>query len=640
MEKLARSAPPNYLHKYHLVEAERLRVLDGEPDTIMHHYDQAITLARESEFIHEEALADELAARYLLNQGQNDDASSYLRSAMEKYEAWGAKRKVAHLKFRYPGLIADNRAEAASPSSNLDLTTMLKASEAISSTLELKPLLEILLRILMENAGAQTAALILETEGQSLIAARGSAEQVECFLPLSLPVEKVDSISLLIISWVKQTREQLVLDNASREERFVEDDYIRKERPKSILCAPITHKSSLNGIIYLENNLVEGAFTSRRLEVIKHLSSQIAISLENAKLHENLQKAMDELKASETSLREENVRLKANIKGRYRFGKIIGKSPVMQEIYELILKAAARDAGVIVYGESGTGKELVAEAIHEISDRKEKPFVAVNAGGVAETLLESEFFGYKKGAFTGANADKRGLLQQADKGTLFLDELGEIGPNLQAKLLRAIEGGGFTPVGGLEAETSDFRVIAATNKDLKEQVKKGLIREDFFYRIHIIPIYLPPLRERKEDIPLLIEHFMQNYPSSKNLPTITVAVMEALTSYDWPGNVRELQNTLHRYVTLKRLDFLGAPLKAPAPSPEMKFEPIRPNEELLRDAMGHFEREYILKQLERYHWNRSKVASKLGIDRKTLFKKMRSYGVFEPHNVARWEGES
>ncbi len=191
LEKLARCAPPNYLHKYHLVEAERMRVLDGEPDAIMYHYDQAIALARESEFIHEEALANELAARYLLNQGQNDAARSYLRSAMEQYEAWGAKRKVAHLKSRYPSLIADDHTETvASPSANLDLATMLKASEAISSTLELEPLLEILLGILMENAGAQTAALILETEGQSLIAARGSTEQVECFLPLSLPVEK------------------------------------------------------------------------------------------------------------------------------------------------------------------------------------------------------------------------------------------------------------------------------------------------------------------------------------------------------------------------------------------------------------------------------------------------------------------
>ena len=263
LEKLASCAPPNYLHKYHLVEAERMRVLDGEPDTIMHHYDQAIALARESEFIHEEALANELAARYLLNQGQNDAAQTYLQAALEQYGAWGAKRKVAHLRDQYPELISEHRTEAvASPSANLDLTTILKASEAISSTLELEPLLEILFGILMENAGAQTAALILETEGRSLIAARGSAEQVECFLPLSLPVEKAESLSLSVISWVKQTREYLVLDNASREERFVGDDYIKRERPKSILCAPITHKSSLSGIIYLENNLVEGAFIS------------------------------------------------------------------------------------------------------------------------------------------------------------------------------------------------------------------------------------------------------------------------------------------------------------------------------------------------------------------------------------------
>ena len=635
LEKLARCAPPNYLHKYHLVEAERMRVLEGEPDTIMHHYDQAITLARESEFIHEEALANELAARYLLNQGQNDAARAYLRSAMEKYEAWGAKRKVAHLKSRYPGLIADDRAEVKSPSANLDLATMLKASEALSSTLELEPLLEILLGILIENAGAQTAALLLETEGQSLIAARGSAEQVECFLPLSLPVEKAESLSLSVISWVKQTQEHLVLDNAAREKRFAGDDYIRKERPKSVLCAPIIHKSSLSGIIYLENNLVEGVFTSRRLEVIKHLTSQIAISLENARLHENLKKAMDELKASETSLREENVRLKANIKDRFRFGDIIGKSEPMQQVYELILKAAATDVNVILYGESGTGKELVSRAIHEASDRKEQVFFPVNLGAIPENLIESEFFGHKKGAFTGADSDQHGFLHLTDKGTLFLDELADIGLNLQVKLLRVLEGNGFTPLGTTEVIKPDIRFIAASTQDLSHRVKTGQIREDFYYRIHVLPIRLPPLRERKEDIPLLVEHFLKSTaPLQKGKP-ITPGFLEALQGYNWPGNVRELQNTLHRYVSLGEVDFLGAPLRAPAPSPEMKFEPIWPNEELLRDAMGHFEREYILKQLERYHWNRSKVASKLGIDRKTLFKKMRSYGVFKPHNVAK-----
>ena len=627
LEKLARSAPPNYRHKHHLVEAERMRVLEGESDAILSHYDQAIALARESEFIHEEALANELAARYLLKQGQNDAAGTYLRSALEKYEAWGAKRKVAHLKSRYPGLIADDRAEATSPSANLDLATMLKASEAISSTLELEPLLEILLRILMENAGAQTAALILETEGQSLIAAHGSVEQVECFLPLSLPVEKAGSLSLSVISWVKQTREHLVLDNASREERFAKDDYIRRERPKSILCAPIIHQSVLSGIIYLENNLVEGAFTSRRFEVIKHLTSQIAISLENARLHENLKKALDELKASEASLREENVRLKANIKDRFRFGDIIGKSEPMQRVYELILQAAATDMNVILYGESGTGKELVSQAIHEASDRKEQVFFPVNIGAIPENLIESEFFGHKKGAFTGADNDKQGFLHLTDKGTLFLDELADIGLNLQVKLLRVLEGNGFTPLGTTEVIKPNIRFIAASNQDLSHRVKTGQIREDFYYRIHVLPIRLPPLRERKEDIPLLVEHFLKSTaPLQKGKP-ITPGFLQALKGYDWPGNVRELQNTLNRYVTLGEIDFLGERINSKVSETSNFGDSISHGKMALDQAVADYEKATILNALKNSQGHKVKTAAALGISRATLFNKLKKYGI-------------
>ena len=585
-------------------------------------------MARESEFIHEEALANELAARYLLNQGQNDAASSHLRSAMEKYEAWGAKRKVAHLKSRYPGLIADEHTEtAASPSVNLDLATMLKASEAISSTLELEPLLEILLGILMENAGAQTATLILETEGQSLIAARGSAEQVECFLPLSLPVEKAQSLSLSIISWVKQTREHLVLDNVAREERFAGDDYIRRERPKSILCAPITHQSALSGIIYLENNLVEGAFTSRRFEVVKHLSSQIAISLENARLHENLKKALDELKASETSLREENVRLRARTKDRFRFGDIIGKCEPMQRVYELILQAAATDLNVILYGESGTGKELVSRAIHEASDRKEQVFFPVNLGAISENLIESEFFGYKKGAFTGADSDQRGFLHLTDKGTLFLDELADIGLNLQVKLLRVLEGNGFTPVGTTEVIKPNIRFIAASNQDLSHRVKTGQIREDFYYRIHVFPIRLPPLRERKEDIPLLVEHFLKSTaPLQKGKP-ITPGFLEALQAYDWPGNVRELQNTLHRYVSQGEVDFLGERINSKISETSNFGDTINHRKIALDQTVADYEKATILSALKNYEGHKTKTAAALGISRATHFNKMKKYAI-------------
>jgi len=334
-----------------------------------------------------------------------------------------------------------------------------------------------------------------------------------------------------------------------------------------------------------------------------------------------------EQKKQMQALHEENVLLRSKLKGNYRFGKIIGRSAGMQKIYELISKAASSNANVIIYGESGTGKELVAEAIHKMSDRKENPFVTINAGAVPETLMESEFFGYKKGAFTGATRDKRGLLHSADKGTLFLDELGEIDLNLQTKMLRAIEGGGFTPLGGLDVENSDFRVIAATNQDLKQRVKEGLMREDFFYRIHIIPIYLPPLRERKEDIPLLVEDFMQNYSASKKLPKITIAVMDVLTSYDWPGNVRELQNTLNRYVALGEVNFLGENAMVPNDDITNFVDSTRHEEIVLDQAVAKSEKMTIINALKNFQGHKIKTAAGLGISRTTLFNKMKKYRI-------------
>jgi len=227
-------------------------------------------------------------------------------------------------------------------------------------------------------------------------------------------------------------------------------------------------------------------------------------------------------------LRNENIRLRSSIKERYKFGDIIGKSQPMQEIYELILKAANSDANVVIYGESGTGKEMVARAIHDMSNRRDKVFVAVNCGAIPETLLESEFFGYKKGAFTGANMDKHGYLDLAGGGTLFLDEVSELDLSLQVKLLRGIDGGGYTPVGSNKAKYSDFRIIAATNKNLLEQVNKNLMREDFFYRMHVIPVTVPPLRERKEDIPLLVEHFLKLHCDSKERQGLPVKIFEAI----------------------------------------------------------------------------------------------------------------
>ena len=322
-------------------------------------------------------------------------------------------------------------------------------------------------------------------------------------------------------------------------------------------------------------------------------------------------------------LRRENLQLKSSIKDRYKLGDIVGKSPAMQEIYELILRAASTNANVILYGESGTGKELAAKAIHDMSNRCDKAFVPVNCSAIPETLFESEFFGYRKGAFTGANADKPGFLDLADGGTLFLDEVGDLPPNMQVKLLRAIEGIGYTPVGDTRARTSDFRIISATNKNLTDQTAKGLMREDFFYRIHVVPLRLPALRDRKEDIAFLADYFLQKFGHGRKLPTMPGRAMEALYAYDWPGNVRELQNVVHRYLTVGRLDFVY-PDRAPING---RAGDRRQASGGLRSAVEELEKDMISSALNQAGWNKSKAAIILGIPRKTLFRKMKKAGL-------------
>ena len=339
----------------------------------------------------------------------------------------------------------------------------------------------------------------------------------------------------------------------------------------------------------------------------------------------------DALIEREEYLSRENLLLKEDFKDRYRFGKIVGKSPAMQEVYELILKAASTDANVIIYGESGTGKELVAKAIHDLSDRKINDFVTVNCSAIPESLLESEFFGYRKGAFTGAGADKEGYLDMADGGTLFLDELGELNPNMQAKLLRVLEGGGFIPIGGRRLKKPNIRIIGATNRDLSNLVKKGAMREDFYYRIHIIPIHLPPLRDRKEDLPLLIENFMEIQGIDQKRLPLRGDIIEAILRYDWPGNARELQNVLHRYFTLNILDLISAP---ETPKPEMNKEAVILGEKIEYDSvMAHFEKNLIESALERNRWHREKAAASLALPRRTFFRKMKKHGLIR-HEIS------
>lgn len=330
------------------------------------------------------------------------------------------------------------------------------------------------------------------------------------------------------------------------------------------------------------------------------------------------------LEKNQEFLQKELKRLKSSIKGRNPFDGIVGRSKKMLDVFDEILKASSGSAHVIIHGESGTGKELVARAVHDLSDRCSRAFVPVNCGAIPENLLESEFFGYRKGAFTGALSDKKGFMELADSGTLFMDEIGEINLNMQVKLLRAIEGGGFIPVGGNEVITPDIRIIGATNKNPFDLVKQKLLREDFFYRINIIQINLPPLRDRLEDLPLLVYHFLEKFGKGANFPSIPSAVMDRLMSHSWPGNIRELQNAVHRYVTMGKIEL---PTMEVLSETEEDFfdEPGAGTD--LKNALKNFEKRHILKVLESNKWQKGRTASLLGVHRKTLFRKLKELGI-------------
>jgi DNA-binding NtrC family response regulator len=322
-------------------------------------------------------------------------------------------------------------------------------------------------------------------------------------------------------------------------------------------------------------------------------------------------------------LKKEVTRLKREVESRYHFHQLIGKSPAMQRIYDLVEKISDTSSNVLVTGESGTGKELVAKAIHYNGVRKEGPFIAVNCAAIPETLLESELFGYKKGAFTDAKSDKKGLISEAHLGTLFLDEVTEMAFTLQAKLLRAIEERMVRPLGDTKSHSVDIRVISTSNRDIKSFIQQGRFREDLYYRLKVIDIELPPLRERKEDISLLVQHFIGKFNAEMNKRTSGVSepALRVLMNHPWPGNVRELENVIQRAVTLSQQETI-----LPEDLPSSMLEPHEENlmDKILREnlSLDQLEKEYIRRILIQTGGNKSKAAEILGLDRKTLYRKI------------------
>jgi transcriptional regulator with PAS, ATPase and Fis domain len=330
-------------------------------------------------------------------------------------------------------------------------------------------------------------------------------------------------------------------------------------------------------------------------------------------------KAVLEKAYEKKGLSRENLVLKEQIKRESETQQIITKSPLMFEIFEKVKKVAVSPLPVLVYGESGVGKELIARAVHHESERAGRPFIPINCGAIPETMLESELFGFEKGAFTGAHAKKLGLLEIANEGTLFLDEICELTLPLQGKLLRVIETGLFFRIGGIKEIQVDVKFVAATNKDIKSEAEKGQFRSDLYYRISALALSIPPLRERKEDIPLLIDHVIKNNPAFKG-KSIDNEALKMLAEYAWPGNVRELLNVVHRILLLSKSDLIG-----PEDLPGDLLADSRVSGRRLEDV----EREHILKVLKEAEGQRGKAAEILGVDPKTLYRKLLGYGTKE-----------
>jgi DNA-binding NtrC family response regulator len=336
---------------------------------------------------------------------------------------------------------------------------------------------------------------------------------------------------------------------------------------------------------------------------------------------------------TEIAKRQERIdALSSEVGNRYSYSNMIGKSKPMQELYTMLEKIKSSESTVLVNGENGTGKELIAKAIHYNSARKDMPFVTVNCSAFNENLLDSELFGHLKGSFTGANRDKKGLFEVAHRGTLFLDEIGDMSPTMQVKLLRVLQEGTLTPVGSTDQKKVDVRVLAATNKNLKEMIEEGTFREDLYYRINVINLVVPPLRDRKEDIPVLMDHFLARGCKEKEIPLkqLSKRSIEKIYDYPWPGNIRELENEMERLIVLSGDDKMVGPELLSARirdhGENAKVQGVRVAGKL-KDALEELEMTMIKEGLKRTGWNKSRLAKELGISRAGLIMKVEKYGL-------------
>jgi PAS domain S-box-containing protein len=553
---------------------------------------------------------------------------------------------------------------------HLDLATAIKVSEAVSGEIVLEKLIDTLMRAAIEHAGAERGLLILPRGEDYRIEAEATTSGDTVNVVLRQGGVTAADLPSSVFQYVLRTKESVLLHDASGQNPFADDEYIRGHHARSVLCLPLPKQTRMVGVLYLENNLAPHAFTPARMAILKLLASQAATSLENTRLYGDLQErearvrrlvdsnivgvliwdldgrileandaflhmlqygredlvsgglrwtdltpaqwrerderatadlkstgavrpyekeffrkdgsrvpvltggalfearghdgvafafdlsdqkhAATEIRTLKDQLYRENLALRDEINRCFMFEEIVGSSPTLKKACSRIARVARTDSTVFISGETGTGKELVARAVHKRSQRAGRAFVSVNCAALAPTLISSELFGHERGAFTGATQRRLGRFELADGGTIFLDEVGELLPETQVALLRVLQEREFERVGGAQTIRVDVRVITATNRDLGAAAANGSFRQDLFYRLNVFPIEIPPLRERQEDIFLLVQYFVHRYATrwGKNIRSIDKNTLDLLQAYPWPGNVRELQNVIERSVIL------------------------------------------------------------------------------------------
>lgn len=479
-----------------------------------------------------------------------------------------------------------------------DLSALMKISTTINAIRGLEALQERLLELLFEVVPAQYGAIVLvddDTLGSGTVFGLDRTHGKDCTV----------TVSATIAQQVLRDGVALLASNSLGSD-FTSDSLI-ESATASVLCVPLIMLDRKLGVLYLATSVSDHQFNKDHLQLVTAISGIAAVAIENARRFEWLE--------------SENQRLLADVNIEHN---MIGESGVMQRVYHFISKVAPTDSTVLIEGESGTGKELAARAIHRNSKRADKPFIAVNCAALAESLLESELFGHEKGAFTGAQSQKKGRLEIADGGTLFLDEIGELSPFLQVKLLRVLQEREFERVGGNVSIKVDIRLIAATNKNLEEAIEAGQFRQDLFYRLNVVSFEMPALRQRREDIGLLASYFVVKYgiKCNRKLKGISAEARERLSAYDWPGNVRELENAIERAVVLGTTDTI-----LPDDLPEAILERHMLNVDQpasYHDAVTHTKKQIILQAIEQAHGSFTDAAKALGVHPNYLHRLIRN----------------